>query len=90
MVTEALFSLAQNTHHWEPAGGGPSVFWPIFPIAWFLLIAGGIATAIVLSHRNRRAAPRREAEARLSTRYAAGEIGENEYRERLSVLRQKG
>lgn len=89
MVTEALITLTQIAHHWGPAGGPPA-FWPIFPIAWSLLIAGGIITAIVLARRGGRGAPRREAEARLATRYASGDIGEDEYRERLAVLRQKG
>lgn len=89
MITEAFIALSENGHHWGSFGDGPA-FWPIFPIAWFLLIAGGVTAAVVLARRSGRAAPRREAEARLATRFATGEISEDEYRERLSVLRQKG
>ncbi|CAH0216944.1 hypothetical protein [Microbacterium sp. Bi121] len=88
MTTAALIALAEQDHHW---GGfdGPGFFWPIFPIVWFVLIAGGIITAIVLSRRRHNLAPRREAEAALATRFAAGEIGEDEYRSRRAVLRDK-
>jgi putative membrane protein len=54
-----------------------------------VLIAGGIITAIVLSRRRHNLAPRREAEAALATRFASGEIGEDEYRSRRAVLRDK-
>ena len=83
--------------HWGPwrengpwqDGGGPPAFWPIFPILWFLVIAG-IITAIVLFGRKRAAeGPRRTGEARLAARYAAGEIEEDEYRARREVLREK-
>ena len=83
--------------HWGPwrengpwqDGGGPPAFWPIFPILWFLVIAG-IITAIVLFGRKRAAeGPRRTGEARLAERYAAGEIEEDEYRARREVLREK-
>lgn len=88
MFTEALVTLAGDGHYGGPFGDGPA-FWPVFPIAWFLLIAGGIVTAIVLTRRNRSMAPRREAEARLATMYATGEIAEDEYRARRAVLREK-
>lgn len=87
MITDAVIAL-DAAQHWGPGGGGP-VFWPLFPILWFLLIAGGIITAIILSRRNRVTAPRREAEAHLATRFAAGEISADEYRERRAVLRQQ-
>jgi putative membrane protein len=85
MTDAALIALAEHSHHW----GGPGFFWPIFPIVWFVLIAGGIITAIVLSRRRHNLAPRREAEAALATRFASGEIGEDEYRSRRAVLRDK-
>lgn len=85
---ETLTALAENGHHWGPYGDGPA-FWPIFPILWFLFVAGAVVTAIVLTRRARHTAPRREAETRLATRYAAGEINEDEYRARRAVLREK-
>ena len=89
MTTAALIALAENGHHWGGFGGGGPGFWPIFPIAWFLLILGGVITAVILSRRRQNMAPRREAEAALATRFAAGEIGEDEYRSRRAVLRDK-
>lgn len=88
MTTAALIALAEHGHHWGGFGGAPG-FWPIFPIAWFVLVAGGIIAAILLSRRRSNLTPRREAEAALATRFASGEIGEDEYRSRRAVLRDK-
>ena len=89
MTTATLIALAENGHHWGGFGGGPGFFWPIFPIVWLVLIVGGIVTAIVLSRRRQNSAPLREAEAALATRFASGEIGEDEYRSRSAVLRDR-
>ncbi len=64
-------------------------WWPVFPILWFLIIVGGIVTAVVVSRRNRAAAGPRAGEAVLAQRYAAGEIDEEEYAARLAVLRRR-
>jgi len=64
-------------------------FWWIFPIVWFLIIAGGIVAAVVVTRRHREAAGPRAGEAVLAQRYAAGEIDEEEYTARLAVLRRK-
>jgi len=64
-------------------------WWPIFPILWFLIIVGGIVTAVVVSRRHRAAAGPRAGEAVLAQRYAAGEIDEEEYAARLAVLRRR-
>lgn len=64
-------------------------WWPVFPILWFLIIVGGIVTAVLVSRRNREAAGARAGEAVLAQRYAAGEIDEEEYAARLAVLRRR-
>ena len=56
---------------------------------WFLIIAGGIVAAVVISRRNRNAAGPRAGETVLAQRYAAGEIDEEEYTARLAVLRRR-
>lgn len=69
-------------HEWAGTGS----WWPIFPILWFLLLAGVAVTIAVLWSRRARQVP--AAEARLAERYASGDIGEQEYQERLAVLRR--
>ncbi|MCW2762642.1 MAG: hypothetical protein JWR85_2843 [Marmoricola sp.] len=79
-----MFTSLIAQDHWD----GPGPWWPIFPILWFAFI-----TFLVLmfvryrrhSHRGSYAG-----ESRLAERYAAGEIDEAEYRERLAVLRDPG
>lgn len=72
----------------EGANGGPGGWWPIFPILWFLFIGFLIFTVF----RFRRGGPPQWArgqsgEGVLAERYARGEINEDEYRERLTVLK---
>ena len=73
--------------HWD--GDGPPAFWPIFPILWFLFIVGTIAAISYFRSRSCGFAPRRSGEARLAELYAAGEINEEDYRTRRSVLRER-
>ena len=94
-INETVATVVTDDHWgpWRENGpwdnDGPPAFWPIFPILWFLVIAG-IVTAIVLYNRKRvTEAPRRAGEAKLAERYAAGEIDETEYRARRDVLREK-
>jgi putative membrane protein len=70
-------------------GDGPGDWWPIFPILW-LLVIGTVITTIALSRRRHHAlAGPRAGEAKLAERFAAGEITEQEYRERRAVLREQ-
>ena len=69
------------------AGEGPPAYWPIFPSAWFLILTTLAVVTFLVVRRNRAEAPRRAGEARLAETYAAGEIDAEEYRSRLSVLR---
>jgi putative membrane protein len=81
--------LATTVAHIGGAGGGPG-WWILFPIAWFLLFWGVIATVLVVGFRRRRAffRPGRSGESVLAERYARGEVTEQEYRDRLAVLRE--
>lgn len=74
-----------------PGWDGPGAWWPVFPIMWFLLLAGAaVLFAVLYSRRSARTGPAVAAEARLAERFAGGEIGEQEYQERLAVLRNRG
>lgn len=73
--------------HWD--GDGPPGFWPIFPIAWFLIVVGAIVAAVYVSRRRAATAGPRAGEARLAERFAAGEVDEDEYVARLAILRRR-
>lgn len=84
-ITELITtSVADGPWH-----GGPPPFWPIFPIAWFLIFTTVAVVGFLVIRRNRAEAPRRAGEARLAEKYAAGEIDVEEYRTRLGVLRNQ-
>jgi putative membrane protein len=87
MFTELITATSVAGGVWE--GDGPPAFWPIFPIAWFLIFTTVAVIGFLLVRRNRAEAPRRAGEARLAETYAAGEIDEVEYRTRLGVLRDQ-
>lgn len=82
-ITQITTSVANGP--WE--GDGPPAFWPIFPIAWFLIIVTAAVVGYLFFRRNRADAPRRAGEARLAEQFAGGEIDAEEYRTRLGVLR---
>jgi putative membrane protein len=71
--------------HWD----GPGAWWPIFPILWILVIAGVVTTLVITGRRRHESAGPRAGEARLAERFASGEITEQEYRERLGVLKDQ-
>lgn len=84
-VTDTITTVAISADRWD----GEPELWPIFPVLWFLFVAGLIVTAVLYHRRNREIGPRRAGEARLAERFAAGEISEEEYRARRGVLREK-
>ena len=86
-VTETITTLAITADHWH--GDGPPVFWPIFPILWFLCIVGVATLVILWRGRQCEASSRRAGEARLAEMFAAGEISDEDYRTRRDVLREK-
>ena len=68
-------------------GAGPGHWWPIFPLFW-LLVWGVLIFAIFRSRRGwGRWRAERSSQHLLAERYARGEISEEEYRERLGVLK---
>ncbi|MGH3359655.1 MAG: SHOCT domain-containing protein [Nocardioidaceae bacterium] len=83
LITASATVLAEN-NHWD----GPGPWWPIFPILWLLVIVG-VVFAVSRFGRRRWYAGTHSGESKLAERFASGEIGEQEYRERLAVLREK-
>ncbi len=72
---------------WNGDGGPPGGLWPLIPIVWGLFWLAVIATVVVLLWR-RGAGDSRSARSALSERFARGDIDEQEYTERLAVLRR--
>jgi putative membrane protein len=65
----------------------PGTWWPVVPLLWLVLVMIGVTVAFLLIRRAAQRQSSRAAEEKLAQRYAAGDITEDEYRERLSVLR---
>ncbi|MDZ5447901.1 hypothetical protein U2F26_35295 [Micromonospora sp. 4G57] len=66
--------------------GGPG-WWLILPILFWVLVLSGIG--YVVYRRSPRQSARGAAERTLAERYARGEIGEDELKQRRAVLRGK-
>jgi putative membrane protein len=69
--------------HWD---GGPG-WWLVFPVLFWVLVL--TAVGYVIFRRTPTRFARTEAERVLAERYARGEIGADELRERRNVLRGK-
>jgi putative membrane protein len=85
MSSSTLTSAVAASDGWD----GPGAWWPVFPLLWLLVIAAIVATFVVVGRRRSRFGAARAGESRLAERYAAGEIDDVEYRERLTVLREQ-
>lgn len=83
ILTTGTTVLAENDH-WD----GPGPWWPLFPILWIAVVVGFIFLFGRFGRRRWHGGTH-SGESRLAERYASGEIGEEEYRERLGVLREK-
>ena len=83
-ASPSTVQLADNDH-WD----GPGAWWPIFPITWLLIFGAIITTIVVLRRRQWARYGMRSGEARLAERYANGEIDEQEYKNRLAVLKDQ-
>jgi putative membrane protein len=84
----------QTLAHFGDGGPGPWILF--FPVLWALLIGGGIALLRRTVWRGRRGGPWRQPMvendspiAVLGHRFASGEIDEDEYWRRLSVLNEE-
>ncbi|SEE80915.1 SHOCT domain-containing protein [Ruania alba] len=73
---------------WHGGYGPPFPFF-LIPLFW-LVVIGGIATAVILSRRKHmRTAGARAGERVLAERFAQGEIDATEYRRMLAELRER-
>lgn len=81
MAVMIASEVLANSADWGPGG-----WWPIFPLLW-LLVLGVVIFALVRSRGKGRWHQGHSAEGVLAERYARGEIAEEEYRERLEVLK---
>jgi putative membrane protein len=79
----ALSTTLADSDHWD----GPGAWWPVFPLLWFLVVAGIVTAIVVTGRRRARFGGIRSGEARLAERFADGDIDEQEYRDRLAVLK---
>ncbi len=81
-----MTSILVASEHWD----GPGAWWPIFPLVWLLVVGALITTFVLMRRRSIQTGGTRAGESRLAERFAAGEIGEQEYRERRAVLKEQG
>ena len=86
LLTAPLANDAILTAHdgWD----GPGPWWPLIPLLWLLVIGTVIFFVARGGRRHWRMSGTRAGEARLAERFAAGEITDEEYRQRLAVLRE--
>jgi putative membrane protein len=90
MSIESLSTTTvQLADHWHDDGDGPGAWWPIFPLTWLLIVGAIVTTIVILRRRHWARHGIRSGEARLAERYANGEIDEQEYREKLAVLKDQ-
>jgi putative membrane protein len=80
-------ALVLATHeHWAGHAGG---WWPIVPIFWILFFVGLFFLLGRRARFCRGGYSRASGESVLAERYARGEVSEQEYRDRLDVLRER-
>jgi putative membrane protein len=79
---DCMFDILLATHNLRHDGWGPG---PWLLIPWLLLIA----VLVWVWLRWRRQPSSRDGESVLAERYARGEIDDDEYRSRLTILRER-
>lgn len=75
--------------------GGPGVWWPVFPLFW-MLFWGALVFFVVRARRRgwnpwakaQPASPTASAETILAESFARGEMSDDEYYQRLAVLKE--
>jgi putative membrane protein len=78
-----LSTALSSAHGWD----GPGPWWPLFPLLWFAILVFVVLMVVRFGRRQwQRGAD--AGESRLAERFAAGEIDDAEYRNRLAVLRE--
>jgi putative membrane protein len=85
-VAPALGASHWTGRDWAHGGGA---WWLAFPLLWLVVIAIVVTTFFVVMRRTTPRSRSPTAEAKLADRYAVGDITEDEYRERLAVLREQ-
>lgn len=77
-----LSTALSSAHSWD----GPGPWWPLFPLLWFAFL---VFVVLMVGRVGRRRWQQGSyaGESRLAERFAAGEIDDAEYRNRLAVLR---
>ncbi|MGH8876818.1 MAG: SHOCT domain-containing protein [Stackebrandtia sp.] len=83
---EAVMAVSEHGGPWMHDGGGGGPWFLLVPLFWIAVVVAIIAIA------RRRGGPwhrHHGAEGVLRERYARGEVTEEEFRERLQVLRGK-
>jgi len=85
MMSTMLPALA--AYPYGPGGGG--FWWPVVPLVWGLFWLAALVAVVFGVRRRWRGKARSAGESVLAERFALGEIDEREYRERLSVLRER-
>lgn len=75
-------------HPWGDGGGWTALWWPFMMLFWVAVLAVGVW---LLVRRTGPAASRGADRAQdvLAERFARGQVSEEEYEERLSVLRRR-
>jgi putative membrane protein len=91
-MLDTLWALASQGPEGQPVVYHGPPWWPIFPIFWLLILL--IVVTLVVTRRRRWGAACGYGRGssgldRLTERYAAGEIDEDEYRSRRTVLEEQ-
>lgn len=86
-IAQAIAAAGQagRAAHWDGPG---AAWWPVFPILWFVLIAGLITVLALNGRRRARRAGSASGRSLLAERFASGQIDEEEYQSRLATLRR--
>jgi putative membrane protein len=87
VVTLTAMTMAGGVLAHGP-GYGDGGWWLIFPFFWLLFLGFVIFSVFRFRRRGGPWGPRQTGEGVLGERYARGEINEDEYRQRLKVLKE--
>ena len=93
----SLISPPVAAGHWARPGAwrhgpgawryGSGAWWPALPLLWLAVIVIAMTAVFLLIRSTANRPDSHVAEAKLAEQYATGSITQDEYRERLAVLR---